>query len=81
MVEGWQECFYRQGISLQGAMCGSVRYRDAETTVSANYWSVSSELNRTTSAELARRMASDSVQAVRDQGAHNRRYQRISGTF
>jgi hypothetical protein len=33
--EWWQECFSRRGIATQQAMCGLLRYRDAETTVPA----------------------------------------------
>jgi hypothetical protein len=39
------------GIAAQQAMCGSVRYRDAETTVRAAF----SKLHSATSAKLERR--------------------------
>jgi hypothetical protein len=43
------------GIAAQQAMCGSVRYRDAETTVPATGHAACSELYHSTSAELAHR--------------------------
>ena len=51
---GWVMTGMR-GIAAQQAMCGSVRYRDAETTLSATFRAVSSQLHRATSAKLARR--------------------------
>jgi hypothetical protein len=42
-------------IAAQQAMCGSVRYGDAETTVLACYLSRRSELHRITFTKLARR--------------------------
>jgi hypothetical protein len=42
-------------IAAQQAMCGSVRYRDAETTVPATCRAASSELHGATSANLTRR--------------------------
>jgi hypothetical protein len=41
-------------IAAQQAMCGSVRYRDAETTVPATSHATSSKLHRATSSKLAR---------------------------
>jgi hypothetical protein len=35
VVGWWQECFTRRGTAVPQAMCGSVRYSDAETTVPA----------------------------------------------
>jgi hypothetical protein len=46
------ECFSRLGIAAQIAMCGSVLYRDPETTVPDNCRAASSELHCTASAEL-----------------------------
>jgi hypothetical protein len=42
------------GIVAQQAMCGSVRYRDTETTVCTTCRVASSELHRLTSAKPAR---------------------------
>jgi hypothetical protein len=43
------------GTATQQAMCGSVRYRDAETTVPTAFCDASSELRRTTSVKLTLR--------------------------
>jgi hypothetical protein len=47
--------FSRGGIAAQQAMCGLVRYRDAETTVPATCRAASSEFYSATTAKLARR--------------------------
>jgi hypothetical protein len=47
--------FSRGRIAAQQAMCGSVRYRDAETTVPATSRAASSEFHSATAAKLARR--------------------------
>jgi hypothetical protein len=62
----------------QQAMCGSVCYRDAETSVPVACMAASSELHRATSTKLAR---------INDQSrryelmVHHCRFQRIPGTF
>jgi hypothetical protein len=67
-------------IAAQQAMCGSVRYRDAETTATCH--AASSELHRPTSARLApRNDQQHSAQAVRTYGASGIRCQRILGIF
>jgi hypothetical protein len=70
------------GIAAQQAMCGWVRYRDAEATVPVTCRAGSSELHRVTSAKLARRNDQQHpAQSVRTHGAPNLQCQRILGTF
>jgi hypothetical protein len=65
-----------KSVGAQQAMCGSVRYRDAEATVPVTCRPASSELHRAISAKLARRNDQQYfVQAVRTHGAPNRRCQ------
>jgi hypothetical protein len=53
IVVGWcQEYISRRGIAAQQAMCGSVHYRDAETTDPHTCRAASSEVHHATSAEL-----------------------------
>jgi hypothetical protein len=66
--------FSRREIAAQ-ARCGSVLYRDAESTALATCRSVFSELYHANSTKLACR----SEQAVQTNRAPNRRCQRISG--
>jgi hypothetical protein len=47
VVGWWQECFSQRGIAAQQAMCGLVRYRDAETTLPSTCRTVFSKLHRT----------------------------------
>jgi hypothetical protein len=75
---GEYDCRMMTGI----AVCGSIRYRDAETTAPATCRSVSSELHLATSAKLALRNGLQrSVQAARTHGAPKRQCQIIPGTF
>jgi hypothetical protein len=52
---GDDRSFSRQTIAAQQAMCGSVHYHDADTSVPATSHVTSSELHYATSAKLARR--------------------------
>jgi hypothetical protein len=55
VVGSSQESISQRGIAALQAMCGSVRYREAETTVPATCRAASSELHRATSEKHVRR--------------------------
>jgi hypothetical protein len=55
MVGRRQECFPGRGIAAQQDLCGSLHYRDAETTVTVNCNGALYELHLTSTSKFVRR--------------------------